>query len=180
MPKIKAGTSRPLIISEERSVTAGNRGLNTLGSWSGLGMLMKDEDRHCGGGNKEQAQASGRAGFLVQYSMTYYHSDGDKKQLAKRCATCRLRPVCCLCPVYSKGLRALHQESPLDLRLNTFELLFPFDISWLDLSSNLGSARSLKILENCMHCRVRVAFWHLLYEAANSEPQDRAWHTHLN
>lgn len=140
---------------------------------------MKDEDRRSGGRNEDQAQASRRAGLLAQYSMTCYQSDGDKKQLTKRCATTRLGPMCCLRPVSSRRIRALHQESPLDLRANTFEMLFQADISWLDLPSSLDPARSLQILENCMHCRVRVAFWRLLYETANNEPQDRAWHTHL-
>jgi hypothetical protein len=58
---------------------------------------MKDEDRRSGGRNEDQAQASRRAGLLAQYSMTCYQSDGDKKQLTKRCATTRLG----LCVVYA-------------------------------------------------------------------------------
>lgn len=108
---------------------------------------MKDEDRRSRDRNEDQAQASRRAGLLAQYSMAYYESDGNKKQLTKRCATTRLGPVCCLRPVCSRRIRALHQESPLDLRANTFELLFEADISWLDLSSSLAAAWSLQSLE---------------------------------
>jgi hypothetical protein len=74
--------------------------------------------------------------------MTYYQPDGDKKQLTKRCATTRLGLVCCLRPVCSRRIRALRQESPLDLRVNTFEMLFEADISWLEFPSSLNPARS--------------------------------------
>jgi hypothetical protein len=92
---------------------------------------VKDEDRRSGGRNENQAQASRRAGLLAQHSMAYYQPDCDKKQLTKRCATTRLGPVCCLRPVCSRRIRALHQESPLDLRANNFELLFrPISAGW--------------------------------------------------